>query len=147
MRSKTNWVRTSIVIPGLVLRPGTHRFYPYHDVACHLLGQLSKVDREDLERDAADDKDDLRQYRANDLIGRTGIESLCEPALRGSRGKYIKNLGDDQVVASQEPVPGQDVRLSIDIELQQQIQSIFAEALLRDASGTVIERRNSMAQR
>lgn len=76
--------------PGLVLRPGTHRFYPYHDVACHLLGQLAKVNREDLDRDAKADPGDLRAYLPNDSIGRTGIESLCEPTLRGTRGRYKK---------------------------------------------------------
>src|SRR6185437_11048392 len=34
--------------PGLVLRPGTHRTYPYDDVASHLLGHLAHVDVNDL---------------------------------------------------------------------------------------------------
>jgi penicillin-binding protein 2 len=123
--------------PGLTLRPGTHRTYPYADVACHLLGHLAHVDAKDLE----DNKglDELRAYLRNDLIGRTGIESLCEPALRGTRGKIDRVLGDDTVLASHEGVGGESVRLSIDVELQQQIQAVFPAARLRDANGTVIE--------
>ncbi len=126
--------------PGLVLRPGTHRFYPYHDVACHLLGQLARVNSEDLERDAKSDSGELRAYFPNDLIGRTGIESLCEPTLRGTRGRYEKLVGDERIVSSQDPIPGQAVRLSIDIELQQQIQSGFSDAEFRDTNGKVVER-------
>ncbi len=126
--------------PGLVLRPGTHRFYPYHDVACHLLGQLAKVNREDLDRDAKADPGDLRAYLPNDSIGRTGIESLCEPTLRGTRGRYEKIVGDERIVSSQDPVPGQDVTLSIDIDLQQQIQTAFSDAELRGSDGKVVER-------
>ncbi len=117
--------------PGLVLRPGTHRFYPYHDVACHLLGQLAKVDRQDLDKDEKNEKDELRQYLPNDQIGRSGVESLCEPALRGTRGRYEKVMGDERIVSSQEPVVGQDVRLTIDVELQQQVQAAFESAILR----------------
>jgi penicillin-binding protein 2 len=123
--------------PGLVLRPGTHRFYPYADVACHLLGNVSRVGPEEIT--AHPSLDDLRAYLPNDLIGRTGVEALCEPALRGTRGRIEKSAGEETVLDNIPPVPGQDVRLTIDIELQQHIQSAFASARLRDSSGHVVE--------
>ena len=124
--------------PGLTLRPGTHRTYPYNDVACHLLGHLTRVDAENR-KDNNKDLDDLHAYLPNDLIGKTGIESLCEPTLRGARGTVDAVQGEETVLARQSPVPGRDVRLSIDIDLQQQIQSVFASARLNDATGRVIE--------
>ena len=116
--------------PGLLLRPGTHRTYPYDDVACHLLGHLAHVDANDLKSNKS--LDELRGYLRNDLIGKTGIESLCEPTLRGTRGQIDRVLGGETILASHDGVEGQDVRLSIDIELQQQIQSAFASARLRE---------------
>jgi penicillin-binding protein 2 len=126
-------------LPGLVLRPGTHRYYPYREVAAHLLGQLGRVDRHDLEDDEKSDKDELRQILPNDLIGKGGIEALCEPALRGTRGQIEKVVGDERILSTLPPVPGQDVRLSIDIELQKRIQNHFAHAVIRDEDGKVTE--------
>ncbi len=123
--------------PGLVLRPGTHREYPYEDVACHLLGTIARVDEKEVK--STKDDDELRRYWPNDLIGRSGIEALCEPALRGTRGRVDRVLGDESVLGQLEPKPGQDVTISIDMELQQQIQSAFAHATLRDASGKITE--------
>jgi penicillin-binding protein 2 len=124
--------------PGLMLRPGTHRYYPYADVGCHLLGNLARVKLEDLKSDP-NSQDPLRAYMPNDLIGRTGIEALCEPSLRGSRGRVDKALGDETVLGNTPAVQGRDVRLTIDIELQQQIQTVFAGANLRDNRGLVFE--------
>ncbi|HET6250118.1 MAG TPA: penicillin-binding transpeptidase domain-containing protein [Tepidisphaeraceae bacterium] len=123
--------------PGLVLRPGTHRTYPYDDVACHLLGHLAHVDAKDLEENKG--LDELRAYLRNDLIGKTGIEALCEPALRGTRGKIDSVQNEATILSSRDGVPGQPVRLTIDVELQQQIQAVFAAARLRDSNGTVTE--------
>jgi len=62
--------------PGFALRFGTHRVYPYQDVACHVLGRLTKVQNE--ERKIANKEwDALRDYEPTDLIGRGGIEGLC----------------------------------------------------------------------
>ncbi|HEX4797569.1 MAG TPA: penicillin-binding transpeptidase domain-containing protein [Humisphaera sp.] len=122
--------------PGLVLRPGTHRFYPYADAGCHLLGSITRVNSEETKHK----KDELRDYLPNDLIGRTGIEALCEPALRGSRGRIERVLGEDAVLEQQDPTPGRDVKIAIDIELQQQIQGVFSAATVRDARGAITEK-------
>ncbi len=61
--------------PGLVLRASTYRHYPYANVGCHLLGRLSRVNKEDLRADANVGVDELRQYLPNDLIGRGGVEA------------------------------------------------------------------------
>ncbi|MDB5301246.1 MAG: spoVD [Phycisphaerales bacterium] len=123
--------------PGLVLRPGTHRYYPYSDVACHVIGNLSRVNGHEVKIHPS--PDDLRAYLPNDQIGRNGVEALCEPALRGSRGRTDKELGEETVLGNIPAVPGQNVRLTIDIELQQQIQSVFASTTLRDSKGHVEE--------
>lgn len=125
--------------PGLVLRPGLARYYPYDDVACHILGRMSKVTRPDLLADP-NRGDPRRQYLPNDDIGRTGVERLCEPALRGVLGRITSKWGDDTNAEIEAPVPGQDVRLAIDVTLQQDIQNFFAHATLRDTLHKVVER-------
>ncbi len=120
--------------PGLALRPSTNRYYPFGPVAAHMLGRLSRVDRDDLEKDpnARKKGDDLRQYFPNDLIGRTGIEKLAEPALRGRRGQIERKLGDDTVISSDPAQRGQDVRLSIDMDLQRDVEALFKHVPIKD---------------
>lgn len=114
--------------PGLTLRPGIERHYPYMDAGCHLLGNLSRVMREDLVTKWNIEADELRQYQPNDVIGRTGIESLAEPLLRGSRGRIEMVQGRENPAGRIEPVHGRDVQITIDIELQHDVTQLFAEA-------------------
>ncbi len=111
--------------PGLVLRPGTHRVYRYGKAACHLLGTVSTVQEEDMKGDAHLG-DPLLSYHFNDTIGRGGLESLCEPSLRGKRGKSYKSAASEEDDVDSVPVPGMDVKTTIDIELQAKIQQMFA---------------------
>jgi penicillin-binding protein 2 len=122
--------------PGLALRGSTYRYYPYGSAGCHLVGRLSKVDKEDLKNDPNVGVDELRQYLPNDLIGRSGVELLAEPLLRGTRGRIDRVDGEE--VGSYGYEPGKDVRLTIDIELQQEIQRMFARVEVRDAQNKVV---------
>ena len=109
--------------PGLELREGVRRFYPYGSVACQTIGRLAPVMPEDIVNDPmADDK--LAKYDPSDRIGREGMEKLFEPELRGLRGLHVENE-DGPAVPDVPPQPGHDVRTSIDIELQQQIEQAF----------------------
>ena len=121
--------------PGLVLRPSTHRFYPFGEAFCHGMGHVGHVNHEDLLADP-NPKDEARQYLPNDLIGRSGVEGLCEQALRGTKGKIEHVLGDDTPVARSEPTPGKDVRLTIDIELQRELEQAFTHAEIYDANNS-----------
>jgi penicillin-binding protein 2 len=111
--------------PGLELRKGTRRNYPYHDVGCHVVGNMSPVMKEDLDADPYADKDAARKYLANDMIGRSGVERLAERTLRGARGSLVKQAGRDTVLDASAPIAGQDVRITLDMELQMRIQEAF----------------------
>ncbi|MBC8105784.1 MAG: hypothetical protein H7Z14_04270 [Anaerolineae bacterium] len=120
--------------PGLELRPGMTRLYLQGEVACHVVGNLSRVRREDLETDPNRDlkpDGDLRKYQYTDLIGRSGLEGLCEPLLRGTRGrieKYMGEAGDtSEILASR---PGADVHATIDIEIQRKVLKLFQTATI-----------------
>ncbi|MBC7784631.1 MAG: hypothetical protein H7144_12405 [Burkholderiales bacterium] len=116
--------------PGLSLRPGIMRFYPYGSAACHTIGTLRKVEPKELvDRETAKaqtQQERLRNYRPSDEIGRGGLEGMLEDRLRGTRGSRVEDAGGE-IVQSIEPKPGEDVRVTIDIELQAQVEAAFGQ--------------------
>ena len=130
LRAIDNDTRNKLSLLGdnfiwLKVLPSVRRVYPYHDVAAQLIGRESAVTRELIHSDPFKD-DLLRKYSPSDLVGTSGLEALCEPLLRGSRGEIDRRYGETTVeVSNTQPKPGQDVRATIDIELQQDIQEAF----------------------
>ena len=124
--------------PGLILKPGQQRVYPYEEAGCHLIGSVGLVNAEDRKNDPNLSGNELRQYLPNDQIGRGGLEALAEPLLRGTRGKIerVINEADGKIVTNILPVPGQDVRTTIDIELQRDIGQLFKVVRIKNADNT-----------
>ena len=118
--------------PGLQLRGGKQRLYPFRDAACHVIGHIGKVVREDLANDPNLGVNELREYQYNDVIGRSGLEALLEPTLRGTRGEVTIVAGEGTETSRKEPVPGRNVRSTIDIYLQADIQRLFEVAEISD---------------
>lgn len=116
--------------PGLSLRPGLHRVYPYGEAGCHVIGYMTPASAEDLKQDA-EREDPLRKYWPFDGVGRAGVEKMCEESLRGTRGQWRKTVGQEAAVSTA-AVAGKDVRLSIDIELQKKIEQAFVHRKTRD---------------
>jgi cell division protein FtsI/penicillin-binding protein 2 len=115
--------------PFIAIRIGKGRKYPYHQAACHLIGQMRSVPDEVVAPAEETDSippthEDLVRYHLGDQQGAFGCEYLFESILRGSRGwvQYDRN-GNEKCRLEQ--APGQDVRLTIDIELHKRIQQIF----------------------
>ncbi|MFP4144750.1 MAG: penicillin-binding transpeptidase domain-containing protein [Phycisphaeraceae bacterium] len=94
-------------------------------VGLQVIGMMRDVAKEDVERRPFDADDDLGGYRAGDRAGRSGIEAGWEHLLRGERGREIVHL-DTGRTARIDPVPGRDVRLALDIQLQGRIQAIMS---------------------
>ena len=92
-------------------------------VGLHHLGLLRSIWQSDqgLEPYSTDNP---RGYMVGDQIGRWGIERSMEDTLRGTRGMVTKQLdtGEQERV---EPIPGKDVRLTLDIQLQAQVQALM----------------------
>jgi penicillin-binding protein 2 len=116
----------------LSLLPGKYRDYPRGDAACHVLGYLSPVKPDEqtvTEGSTVTDDDDeekyLQGYWAQDLIGRAGLEAMCEKTLRGSRGYIEKSVETDEVLNRVDPVPGGSVHSTIDIELERDVEREF----------------------
>ena len=101
------------------------RTYVYDGYASHILGTIGQITAENL------DYYKELGYSADAYVGRWGIEQVCEEYLRGVDGtmKIVEdaygNILSETVV--KEPIPGNDVYLTIDIDLQ-----ITAENALKD---------------
>jgi penicillin-binding protein 2 len=116
-------------LPGIDVVPTPVRYYPYGQVGAHLLGYMREIDAEGLARY------DGENYRAGDRMGAVGVERRWESYLRGQRGwqKVVRGqnrraqrtgLGEQYLEEPRrlEPIPGRDISLTIDIELEKAIQ-------------------------
>ena len=117
---------------GISLTPSHKRFYPFADVACHIIGTTRRVFYEDLQKKNCND-DDIswlermkRNYTPSDTIGESGVERACEDQLRFTRG-YRRENHNGEVIENQPAQNGQDIQLTIDIELQRVLTKVFAD--------------------
>jgi penicillin-binding protein 2 len=103
--------------PGVEVAQTSVRDYPQGRLAAHILGGLSLITADELESAT------FRSYGLNDLVGRGGLEQVYERYLRGEKGeqKYIVNADGEVIrtLGSVEPVQGYDVRLELDLGVQQ----------------------------
>ncbi len=103
-------------LPGVLVQSKAIRWYIYGDRTSHIIGYLSLINREELER--------LRDYgySARDLVGRSGVERIYDRYLKGedggmqlevdATGRLVKILGNK----SQKK--GMDIALTVDAKLQ-----------------------------
>src|SRR5690606_22249180 len=108
-------------IPGVQVNTAEARVYPLAEAGAHLIGYVDEVTAEDLEKNEG--------YRAGDVIGKRGLEQLLEERLRGESGATIyieKPDGATIPIAEKQAVPGEDIRLTIDSEMQRLLFAKFA---------------------
>lgn len=114
-----------LAIAGVKLTTVEVRNYPYKEAAAHLIGYVSQVTAEDLENHPNEG------YSSDSVIGKSGLESLYEKELRGENGYTIviedENGQQKSVLAYQNKTDGQDIRLTIDITLQNSLYEEFQE--------------------
>jgi penicillin-binding protein 2 len=103
--------------PGVEAANSSVRDYPLGRTAAHLLGSVGVISAADYE--TLKDKG----YGQNDTIGRAGLERTYEKFLRGRKGRTVYVVNSDQEVIrkllEEDPVPGDDLHLTLDAEWQQ----------------------------
>jgi penicillin-binding protein 2 len=129
-------------LPGVSIDVGQTREYPEGPLAAHLLGYVSSVSEADQDDD--DPLLELPGFR----IGKSGVEKVADLDLRGKAGNSqleVNAVGRVmRELERQEGVPGQDVPLTLDLELQRLAMAKLAEkesaaAVVMDAiSGDVL---------
>lgn len=103
-------------IPGVTNQSISARVYPYKEAAAHLVGYMGSITAEELT------KHKNEGYGNTDSIGKTGLEQVFESRLRGTPGMEIYIADKDgkklQTLAQKKPVDGENIKLTIDINLQ-----------------------------
>ncbi|HOI07718.1 MAG TPA: penicillin-binding protein 2 [Deltaproteobacteria bacterium] len=119
-------------MPGISIDITNERDYLTRGLATHVLGFLGEISRKELDK-AGEESD----YSPGDLIGKSGVELICEGELRGLKGRRayeVDALGRKvRVVEETAPVSGRDVRLTIDKSLE-----LIAKQALGDRPGAVV---------
>lgn len=106
---------------GLQILPKSHRFYPYGSVAAQTIGWVGPATQQQDKELFADDE--LLSYLDGEVCGREdGVEYVCETILRGRRGELSHDI-DGQLTSRTDTQFGKDVKLTLDIELQQRIEN------------------------
>jgi penicillin-binding protein 2 len=127
-KDKLIYVREHHVdFPGIEGVQLTERVYPNGTLAAHVLGTVGEINDEELTpRKAAG-------YKAGDTIGKSGLELTYEDELRGE--PEISKLEVDSVgrvqrsLGGQPAVQGDDIRLSVDLDIQRLAEDSLAQGI------------------
>lgn len=116
--------------PGLYLEMRPRRRYLAGEALAHVLGYLGEITSEELEDER------FLDYEAGMIVGKEGIEREYEFEVQGTPGvRYVEVDALGRIVGSfgggtENPaLPGQDLRLNIDLDLQEWIHHIFPDTM------------------
>jgi penicillin-binding protein 2 len=111
-------------LPGVMVDVVIRRNYPYGNLASHLIGYLGEISQEEL------DREEFISHKIGYLIGKYGIEQKFELDLMGENGGRqleVNALGRKiRVLENLEPNPGNNLFLTLDLELQKAADEAMA---------------------
>jgi len=117
--------------PGLIIEVDVSREYIYGNIGAHLIGYLGRLNSSQMKDPA------FRDVPAEAFIGQWGAERLFDRSLRGKPGERIIEvdaLGREiRLLQEKPPIKGEDITLSVDINLQK-----AAEEAFREKSGALV---------
>jgi penicillin-binding protein 2 len=115
--------------PGVDIQARLFRQYPLGQTASHMIGYIGRVNKRDAER--LEEGEDAANYRGTEYIGKEGLEKSYEKELHGITGydEIEVSAGGRAVrtLSRTSPTPGNNLRLSVDIELQKIVEQAFGE--------------------
>ena len=111
--------------PGVDIVAGLSRHYPHGPLAVHALGYVGRVDERDLQRV------DASNYSGTTHIGKVGVEKTYEDKLHGTVGyRQVETNAEGRILRTlvrTPPVPGENLYLTIDAELQNTAEQAFGD--------------------
>ncbi|MGB9108553.1 MAG: penicillin-binding protein 2 [Telluria sp.] len=115
--------------PGVEVQARLFRQYPLGEIASHVLGYIGRINQ--AEAKVIENSDDSANYNGTDHIGKEGLEKSYETKLHGQTGyeEVERSAGGRAIrtLSRTAPVPGTNLILSIDIELQKVIEEAFGD--------------------
>lgn len=113
--------------PGVEIQARAVREYPLGDQAAHVLGYTGEVSEDQL------DEEEFEGYVLGDVVGKTGAERQFESVLQGTKGfrrfEVDASGRPRQVIEEGEPIPGSDVVLTIDSDVQAVAEQALVNAM------------------
>jgi|SRR5690625_4880006 len=127
-QTKTDVIQQLKNLQSTQLRETTGRIYPGEYATAHIIGYVGQITAEELE------SLDAGTYSSTDIIGKTGLERVFEERLKGENGISIyieKDDGETVILAEKEAKHGENIQLTIDINVQNKLYEAYG-----DKSGT-----------
>lgn len=127
-------------MPEVMLSVQPIRNYPYHELAVHALGYVGEVSSYEIEQGL------FKNISQGSLVGKGGLEKTYDKYLRGEDGAFMEEVDVAGNVVkhydSVQPIPGKNLKLTIDYELQKELETFTDKhlAFLR-SSGIAPEAR------
>ncbi len=119
------------LFPSVAVERVAVRRYPFGNRAAHVVGYVGEINDEELE----DRADKPKTYIRGDQIGKTGVERIFEDDLRGMPGQTVYEVDAEgrpvRVLEdlSTPPISGDDVWLTVDLEIQALAEELLAQGL------------------
>ncbi|MFO7537506.1 MAG: penicillin-binding protein 2 [Chloroflexota bacterium] len=119
----------SIYLPGVRVIPGPLRDYPAGEYTAHLIGYMGPIPNERwLELPG-------REYQRNDRVGWSGLENSMEIEMAGQKGRRVIEQNwalreVRQIGVMEEPVPGLNLHLTLDLDLQKITHEILGQFMI-----------------
>lgn len=114
-------------LPGVMIEIQPVRTYNNKELAAHLFGYVSEINDTELEKRRNEG------YKAGDIIGKSGLERVYDKELRGTDGGGQTEVDVSgrpvQVLGTKEPIPGQNLILTIDYRVQRAAEAAVDETL------------------
>ena len=115
--------------PGIEIKARLFRQYPFGELASHVIGYIGRINDRDVE--SIEDWNQTANYKGSDYIGKSGIEASYERELHGTTGfeEVEVDAGGRAVrtLSRTPPTSGNNLKLSLDIKLQQAAEAAFGE--------------------
>ena len=117
-------------LPGVEVIDVFLREYEYGNLAAHILGYTGEIDEDKLKSSQYS-----AGYEGGDQIGLSGVEAYYENILKGTKGKVtyeVDPIGKPRnMIEKIDYIPGNDLYLTIDIDLQKAVEETLADAILK----------------
>lgn len=108
-------------MPEVILSVQPIRNYPYHELAVHALGYVGEVSAYEIEQGL------FKNITQGSLVGKGGLEKTYDKYLRGEDGAFMEEVDVAGNVVkhydSVQPIPGKNLKLTIDYELQKELEA------------------------
>lgn len=108
-------------MPEVMLSVQPIRNYPYHELAVHALGYVGEVSAYEIEQGL------FKNITQGSLVGKAGLEKTYDKYLRGEDGAFMEEVDVAGNVVKHydfvQPIPGKNLKLTIDYELQKELEA------------------------